>query len=1163
MRYYAGDVVRHVWPNWNAPGLQPECHSECRNAAGMQLECIPMTVEIRMHSSCIPAAFRLHSDIPMTFRLHSSCIPAAFWAAQVGNLEDFKRLHQGDFNRLNYKDAEGRTVIHYAAIGNHINILKYLVKYNGDFNVQDNMGNTPLHLAIENDSYDVIDFFLKLRVKTNILNEYNLAPIHLATDLNKVHALKIMGIYRLDFDVHQKGNHGRTSLHIAAIHDYEECARVLITEFGASPIKLCNNGYYPIHDAAKNASSRTMEVFLQWGEQHGCGREEMICFYDSEGNVPLHSAVHGGDIKAVELCLKSGAKISTQQHDLSTPVHLACAQGSIDLVKIMFEFQPNEKKKCLSCKDIQNMTPLHCASMFDHYNIVEYLVNEGAELEASDIQKRTPLLLAASRAGWKTVYQLIKMGANIECKDINSKNILHTVVLNGGDLEELVTKITEVHSLKSVLLLTNEKDILGSSPIHFCSRKGYIRSLKYLLRLGVCINMKDNDGQSPLHFAVRNGRYKVSRLLLDSDKGAFIINEADGNGLTPLHIGAQEGHTKIVQLLLNRGALLHRDHNGRNPLQLSAIGGYCQTVELLYTVHSQLLDQTDKEGNTALHMATIENKADVVSLLLTLNCKLIYNNIGLSAFDYAIDYRNADAALSMINHEKRFTEIISLRSAKHPCVTLALIATMPKVFETVQNRCITYANCKKDSKSFYIKYSFDVYQKTNIQIEEIRNKIEQPHWQPEPLQVVSAMVFHRRVDLLSHPLSQKYLQMKWNSYGKYFHFANLFFYGVYLFFVTIYAQQLMYGSSFNISKNYKNIFEVSRSKQNGSFFLNNNNESEMVDISSLMLICGSGTVLCVLVNILKEFLQLYQQKLHYIFEPNNLLTWFLNITTCFMLIPMYQGYANHIHYSSASIAIFGSWFNLLLLFRRFDQIGIYIVMFLEILQTLIKVLTVFSILIIAFGLGFFILLFKPNHLSFATISLSLLRTFSMMLGEIDFIGTYVQPYYLEELPFPIPSFIILCIFMILMPILLMNLLIGLAVGDIESVRHNAKLKRLAMQVVLYTEIERKLPQAWLNKLNKVNLLEYPNKDIQKLDFISFILRPWLSNCMFEKKQDPVFLHDKQDKLFQQQTVEQTENLREICRMLDQQHHLLILIIQKMDIQTDTDDIDEGLETSRI
>lgn len=69
----------------------------------------------------------------------------------------------------------------------------------------------------------------------------------------------------------------------------------------------------------------------------------MISFFDSEGNVPLHSAVHGGDIRAVELCLKSGAKISTQQHDLSTPVHLACSQGAMDIIKLMFEKQPYEK----------------------------------------------------------------------------------------------------------------------------------------------------------------------------------------------------------------------------------------------------------------------------------------------------------------------------------------------------------------------------------------------------------------------------------------------------------------------------------------------------------------------------------------------------------------------------------------------------------------------------------------------------------------------------------------------------------------------------------------------------------------------------------------------------------------------------------------------------
>ncbi len=41
---------------------------------------------------------------------------------------------------------------------------------------------------------------------------------------------------------------------------------------------------------------------------------------------------------------------------------------------------------------------------------------------------------------------------------------------------------------------------------------------------------------------------------------------------------------------------------------------------------------------------------------------------------------------------------------------------------------------------------------------------------------------------------------------------------------------------------------------------------------------------------------------------------------------------------------------------RFDMFGIYVVMFLEILKTLVQVIFVFSILIIAFGLSFYILI---------------------------------------------------------------------------------------------------------------------------------------------------------------------------------------------------------------
>ena len=77
-----------------------------------------------------------------------------------------------------------------------------------------------------------------------------------------------------------------------------------ISNFSACRRKACANGFYPIHEAAKNASSRTMEVILQWGETNCMyTREQMMSLYDAEGNVPLHSAVHGGDIKVGRLVL--------------------------------------------------------------------------------------------------------------------------------------------------------------------------------------------------------------------------------------------------------------------------------------------------------------------------------------------------------------------------------------------------------------------------------------------------------------------------------------------------------------------------------------------------------------------------------------------------------------------------------------------------------------------------------------------------------------------------------------------------------------------------------------------------------------------------------------------------------------------------------------------
>ena len=105
----------------------------------------------------------------------------------------------------------------------------------------------------------------------------------------------------------------------------------------------------------------------------------------------------------------------------------------------------------------------------------------------------------------------------------------------------------------------------------------------------------------------------------------------------------------------------------------------------------------------------------------------------------------------------------------------------------------------------------------------------------------------------------------------------------------------------------------------------------------------------------------------------------------------------------------------------------------------------------------------------------------MMVGEMDFVSmfgqdvthTWIPPTF--RVPYPAFTIVFFVLFVIFLPILFMNLLVGLAVDNIQSVQEKAVLERLAMQVRLNLDVERMLPTFLHRKYIIRNEEVYPNR----------------------------------------------------------------------------------------
>jgi len=219
----------------------------------------------------------------------------------------------------------------------------------------------------------------------------------------------------------------------------------------------------------------------------------------------------------------------------------------------------------------------------------------------------------------------------------------------------------------------------------------------------------------------------------------------------------------------------------------------------------------------------------------------------------------------------------------------------------------------------------------------------------------------------------------------------------------------------------------------------------------------------------KEIIQITYGIYYYIKRWENWLQWSMIVVSFIILIPPGRQWQHHV----AALGILLAWIELMIVIGYFPIFGLYIQIFTRASMNFFKFLAPFLCLIIGFSLSFYVL--HGNYKSFADPLLSLLKVVIMMSGELEFENAFFD----KEAPLEYPGtahFILLC-FVILVTLVLTNLIVTLAVSDIQELRKRAHLDRLVRHAEVIARFENMLFSKLLDYISACNIIQVCRKNI--------------------------------------------------------------------------------------
>ncbi|KAM6286103.1 ankyrin repeat domain-containing protein 26 isoform 7-T7 [Spheniscus humboldti] len=215
----------------------------------------------------------------------------------------------------------------------------------------------------------------------------------------------------------------------------------------------------------------------------------------------LHRAAASGDLAQVRQGLKKYG-IDGRDKAERTPLHLACANGHVDVVTYLVE------NKCkLNLFDNDNRSPLMKAVQCQQEKCVAILLEHGADPNLADADGNTALHLAVLSPNTAVAGLLLEHNANIDAQNKEGYTPLILAVSEHHEemVEFLLKKGADVHA----------RDQCERTPLMTAASGGELNLIKVLLRYGADVSHKDTNGWTAEDYAVIHGYSSLSKQLAE------------------------------------------------------------------------------------------------------------------------------------------------------------------------------------------------------------------------------------------------------------------------------------------------------------------------------------------------------------------------------------------------------------------------------------------------------------------------------------------------------------------------------------------------------------------------------------------------------------------------------------------------------------------------